>query len=959
MKDIEDNISILVKNHFPDFYREQGNNFVDFVKEYYNWAQQPNNHVFYTRNLLEYRDIDKTIDEFLVHFKSKYLSDAPVFYSKTRSNIKHSLDFYRSKGTEQGTKLLFQEVWGISEVDVYYPGKDVLQASDGVWVVPVYLEVSVSDKTASFIGKKILGSISGASAFVESVSRRSIKGKIFDVIYLTDLVGNFVYDELITSDGSLSGCPSVIGSLSSINIDSGGAGFSVGDTVDIVSSRRGKLGVARVDAILESTGKVEFTLINGGTGYGSNTVVSVANLTVTVSNTTSSNVFINNFVVDETVYQPLSNIAFSQSNTYFDYGTLVVGSNSTSNVATGRVVGKTQQQISGTATSNSTSNNVTGVATKFVTELDAGDYILFQACTTPYQISSIPSNTQIVLTTYGPDVAANTMVSPNGSILVIVNSGDFSIADGISGTTANVLSVTDRTATGKVVGSNTGAVGFINVSNTFTGNQYNFIYGGTSNVYANVSIVGTGSGATFTVGAITNQDTLQINSDIINSYSNVLLSAVSYGLPKLTSANLSSIISTALQYNDYAVGTIKSIAGISSGNNYNITPFVLVRDTLVAKEEISGVYLSLSNQSGSFADAEIVSQVQAKPSFTLSVSGSNTTFDVYETATQTINSTSNVFGKVVSSNSSVTNILTAGAFVNSSLSSALIGTITSNSTSSQVNGTLTTFTSDLIAGDFIKFSGNNLLFQVNSISNDTVLFLKSNSAVITSTNTMSKASNVVVGISTGSYFFVNTASSNTYSVVAKGSVSRVDASLTNTISSSILVNPITPSVPFIVGVSIEGQDTGAIANVAAKSYDGSVLVGNNAIINVYAGILSGSISNVSVIDSGFAYEQQEAISMTTPDNPIVARGYTVLDKQGTGQGYFNSTRGFLNSDKYLHDGDFYQFYSYQVNTSVPLDVYGDTLKKLSHIAGTKLFGNLVKTSSVNNSITPIGIQIDI
>ena len=80
--------------------------------------------------------------------------------------------------------------------------------------------------------------------------------------------------------------------------------------------------------------------------------------------------------------------------------------------------------------------------------------------------------------------------------------------------------------------------------------------------------------------------------------------------------------------------------------------------------------------------------------------------------------------------------------------------------------------------------------------------------------------------------------------------------------------------------------------------------------------------------------------------------------QGTGEGYFKSTRGFLNSDKYIHDGDFYQFFSYQISTDIPLDTYGDTLKKLMHVAGTKLFGNVIKVSNVDVTIKSSGIEID-
>jgi hypothetical protein len=958
MKDIEDNISVLVGNHFPDFYKEQGNTFVEFVKEYYKWAQESNNFIGYSRNLIEYRDIDKTIDTFLIHFKEKYLYNAPVFYDKTRDNIKHSLDFYNTKGTAQGAELLFKEVYSLSDVEVYYPGADILKPSDGEWVVPVYLEVSISSKTSAFLGKRIKGSVSNASAFVNSISRKSVKGKYFDVLFLADIDGDFVFDELITADGDLDNCPSVIGSLTEISIDTGGSDFSVGDTVNVISDRRGKLGKARVDAVLESTGKVAFTLITGGTGYGSNTRVDVANLTITVANKTSSNVFVGNFVVDETVYQPLANLVFNYSNTLFNYGDLVVGANSTANIAQGRVIGKVQPAVSGVATSNSTSNTVTGVGTKFITELHAGDRIMFQSCTTPYAISSITSNTQLTLTTTGPNVVGNSMVSANGSVLVIVNSGDFSTATKIAGTSANISSYTDKTATGKVIGANSGAVGFINVNNTFTGNQYNYIYGGTSNVYANISIVGTGTGATFGVGAITNQDTLKINTDIISGYTSIALNATSYGFPALSSANLSTIINLGLAKDSYQVGTIKSIAGVSSGNNYNITPFVLVRDTVTTAQQISGLYLSLDTQSGSFSTGETIYQVQSKNSFSMSVSGSNTTMSIGETVTQKINSTANVYGEVATSNTTKLNAITSGSFVNSSVGAALTGTVTSNSTSHQVNGTSTTFTTQLAAGDYIKFAGNNIVFQVNNIVSNTVLNLTTNSAIITSTNTISKVSNVAVGMSSGAYFFVNTAVSNTFSTTVKGSVSRVDSSYSNVISSLMLVAPITISSSIISGLPVTGEVSSATANVAAISRVSSSLAGNNAVVNVFAGIFNGAISDVSIINSGFAYEQNELITLQSETNPIRAVGYATLTKQGTGEGYFKSTRGFLNSDKYLHDGKFYQFYSYQVRTGVPLDVYAETLKKLSHIAGTRLFGNLVRTSNASVSITSSGVEIN-
>ena len=169
---------------------------------------------------------------------------------------------------------------------------------------------------------------------------------------------------------------------------------------------------------------------------------------------------------------------------------------------------------------------MTGIGTQFSVDLANNDIIRFQSNNSTFQISSIASNTSLQLTTTGPDVVANTVTSANGSFLIIVTSGNWSLADRISGTSALVDSYTDKTATGTVMGVNSQYIGISSVSNTFTSNQYNFIYGGTSNVYANVSVVGTGTGADFNVGSLTDEETVYLNTDLIggnNSIATVVL----------------------------------------------------------------------------------------------------------------------------------------------------------------------------------------------------------------------------------------------------------------------------------------------------------------------------------------------------------------------------------------------------------------------------------------------------
>jgi hypothetical protein len=44
---------------------------------------------------------------------------------------------------------------------------------------------------------------------------------------------------------------------------------------------------------------------------------------------------------------------------------------------------------------------------------------------------------------------------------------------------------------------------------------------------------------------------------------------------------------------------------------------------------------------------------------------------------------------------------------------------------------------------------------------------------------------------------------------------------------------------------------------------------------------------------------------------------------------------------YIHDGDYYQEYSYEILSKISVDRYADMFKKVMHTAGTKFFGSAV------------------
>ena len=155
-------------------------------------------------------------------------------------------------------------------------------------------------------------------------------------------------------------------------------------------------------------------------------------------------------------------------------------------------------------------------------------------------------------------------------------------------------------------------------------------------------------------------------------------------------------------------------------------------------------------------------------------------------------------------------------------------------------------------------------------------------------------------------------------------------------------------VEFVDGETFQGQESGASAFVvSAQVMRRQPRTGLNANVTSVAYSGSGFITGLTVRSSGFGYEDGEIVRLISFDDEtkdLTAR--LRLGKQGISDGYFKNRKSFLSSDKYLHDNDFYQEYSYKVLTALPFESYKDTLTKVLHVAGSKLFGGYVATTEV-------------
>ena len=173
---IEKFISPLIERQFPSFYREEGQNFIEFVKTYYEFLEQSGNVIEASRSLLEYGDVDETKEEFLKYFKNKYINSLPEnVLTDKRLLIKHVADLYNSKGSERGYRLLFRLLFN-EDIDFYIPGEHLFKPSESKWNVPRYIEVTGNKYLDNMIGYKIHNG-NGSSALVESVYTKNINGK--------------------------------------------------------------------------------------------------------------------------------------------------------------------------------------------------------------------------------------------------------------------------------------------------------------------------------------------------------------------------------------------------------------------------------------------------------------------------------------------------------------------------------------------------------------------------------------------------------------------------------------------------------------------------------------------------------------------------------------------------------------------------------------------------------------
>jgi len=282
---IENNISFFIQSHFPAIYRENGEELVELVEEYYKWLESTDNQSIYNaRRMFEYRDIDTTLEKMLIFFQKKFLADLPLKEETIRFVTKNILDLYRRKGTPAGIELFFALFYDEFDAEITYPARFMFKVSDSNWKNGIYLQmfpnknkfVSKTDVIYTYkdlLSRNILGSSSGAVAAVDKINFIILNNILTPIIYIDEVLGVFEkYDDLITTiNGEEISFGRVAGSLSAVEIDTGNkdasTGHKIGDIYNIRTTT-GKGGEVMVTEVTDDlSGSINYEVENGGFGY--------------------------------------------------------------------------------------------------------------------------------------------------------------------------------------------------------------------------------------------------------------------------------------------------------------------------------------------------------------------------------------------------------------------------------------------------------------------------------------------------------------------------------------------------------------------------------------------------------------------------------------------------------------------------------------------------------------------
>lgn len=141
-------------------------------------------------------------------------------------------------------------------------------------------------------------------------------------------------------------------------------------------------------------------------------------------------------------------------------------------------------------------------------------------------------------------------------------------------------------------------------------------------------------------------------------------------------------------------------------------------------------------------------------------------------------------------------------------------------------------------------------------------------------------------------------------------------------------------------------------NVLSISRDyNSKKIGFNADINATTNFAVGKILSILITNSGYGYPDKSNVNITNNSGNTLAVGIANSRGQGRVEGRWSTKESHLNfqDGKVLQDSDYFQDYSYEIQSKIDINTYKSTLTEITHLAGTKMFGKFTLEDNVSAS----------
>ena len=216
-----------------------------------------------TGKILDYRNIEYSVDKYIDYLKDELFTSIPMtMYSDKRLVALKFKDFFESKSNEDSYKFLFKLLYN-EDINLYYPGEDLLRVSDGDFEKTQIIRAVVTDDVFDFLNKTISGGTSGALGNVVDIKRYVIGSIDVAEMTLKLVSGTFQAGETISDITDETLTTTLYGMVTGFTINDAGSGYQVGDAITFTGNG------AAVEAVVSSIKQSPITAINYNTkGYG-------------------------------------------------------------------------------------------------------------------------------------------------------------------------------------------------------------------------------------------------------------------------------------------------------------------------------------------------------------------------------------------------------------------------------------------------------------------------------------------------------------------------------------------------------------------------------------------------------------------------------------------------------------------------------------------------------------------